>query len=135
MLKPWLNEGLLLSSGMDLAPNSGFQYVHVLFFCFKGSKWQTRRKLLTSAFHFKSIDLYNRSVNSHSRVLAKKLLEACNKNEKIDIKEYVTLCSLDILCGDNQFIFVYSISYLVKNCKYLICALTITRIGYKLVIL
>ncbi|KAE9541693.1 hypothetical protein AGLY_003684 [Aphis glycines] len=77
MLKPWLNDGLLLS---------------------KGSKWHNRRKLLTNTFHFKTLDMYNPAVNKHARVFAKNLLDACADNKEISISEYVTLCSLDIIC-------------------------------------
>ncbi|XP_025410347.1 uncharacterized protein LOC112683508 [Sipha flava] len=77
ILKPWLNEGLLLSSG---------------------SKWQSRRKLLTSTFHFKTLDMYNVSINKHSRVLARKLLEASTGDKEIDVMNYITLCSLDMIC-------------------------------------
>ncbi|XP_022170397.1 cytochrome P450 4C1-like [Myzus persicae] len=78
MLKPWLNEGLLLSSGQ---------------------KWHSRRKLLTNTFHFKTLGMYNPSINKHSRILVDKLLDASAKgDEKISIADYVTLCSLDIIC-------------------------------------
>eukprot|EP00102_Acyrthosiphon_pisum_P012478 XP_008181647.2 PREDICTED: cytochrome P450 4C1 [Acyrthosiphon pisum] len=78
MLKPWLNEGLLLSSGQ---------------------KWHNRRKLLTNTFHFKTLDMYNPSINKHSRILVDKLFEAsANDDKEISIAEYVTLCSLDIIC-------------------------------------
>jgi len=77
LLKPWLNEGLLLSSG---------------------SKWQSRRKLLTNTFHFKTLDMYNVSINKHSRVLARKLLEASTGDKEIDVMNYITLCSLDMIC-------------------------------------
>lgn len=77
MLKPWLNDGLLLS---------------------KGLKWQNRRKLLTNTFHFKTLDMYNPAVNKHAKVFAKNLLDACVDNKEISISEYVTLCSLDIIC-------------------------------------
>jgi len=76
-LKPWLNEGLLLSSGQ---------------------KWRNRRKLLTNTFHFKTLNMYNRSINKHSRTLVGKLLDASASNKEISIAEYVTLCSLDIIC-------------------------------------
>ncbi|XP_025410334.1 cytochrome P450 4V2-like [Sipha flava] len=77
MLRPWLNDGLLLSTG---------------------SKWQNRRKLLTNTFHFKTLSMYNPSLNNHSRTLVKKLLEASALNEEICIAEYITLCSLDMMC-------------------------------------
>nr|QQL12336.1 cytochrome P450 CYP4CJ14 [Aphis craccivora] len=78
MLKPWLNEGLLLSSGQ---------------------KWHNRRKLLTNTFHFKTLGMYNLSINKHSRKLVDKLLKAStNGNKEISIFEYITLCSLDMIC-------------------------------------
>ncbi|XP_025204847.1 cytochrome P450 4C1-like isoform X2 [Melanaphis sacchari] len=78
MLKPWLNEGLLLSSGQ---------------------KWHNRRKLLTNTFHFKTLHMYNPSLNKNSRILVDKLLSAsANGNKEISIFEYVTLCSLDMIC-------------------------------------
>ncbi|KAL5234004.1 hypothetical protein ACI65C_001414 [Semiaphis heraclei] len=77
MLKPWLNDGLLLSSGL---------------------KWQNRRKLLTNTFHFKTLDMYNPSINKHAKLFTEKLLEACEDDKEISIMEYVTLCSLDIIC-------------------------------------
>ncbi|VVC41082.1 Cytochrome P450, conserved site,Cytochrome P450,Cytochrome P450, E-class, group I [Cinara cedri] len=76
LLQPWLNDGLLLSSG---------------------SKWHSRRKLLTKAFHFKSLHYYNKSMNRHSRILIKKLLEESTNNNGIYITEYITLCALDIV--------------------------------------
>ncbi|XP_025410333.1 cytochrome P450 4C1-like isoform X2 [Sipha flava] len=77
MLRPWLNDGLLLSSG---------------------PKWQKRRKLLTNTFYFKTLDMYNKSLNKHAQVLVKKLLEASADDTEISVMEYVTLCSLDMIC-------------------------------------
>lgn len=78
MLKPWLNNGLLLTSG---------------------SRWHNRRKLLTNTFHVKTLDMYSPWINKHARVLAKKLMESSSANgEGISIAEYVTLCSLDMIC-------------------------------------
>lgn len=66
---------------------------------FKGSKWQTRRKLLTNTFHFKTLEMYLKPINNHSRVLKKKLLEASVNNRGVSVADYVTLCSLDMTCG------------------------------------
>jgi hypothetical protein len=68
--------------------------------CYVGSKWQSRRKLLTNTFHFKTLDMYNVSINKHSQVLARKLLEASAGDKEIDIMNYITLCSLDMICGN-----------------------------------
>ncbi|XP_050535079.1 uncharacterized protein LOC126902099 [Daktulosphaira vitifoliae] len=77
MVKPWLNEGLLISAG---------------------SKWFTRRKLLTNTFHYQTLDMYMPAINKHSQILTKKLLEVSQNEKKINIKEYIILCSLDIAC-------------------------------------
>jgi len=77
MLKPWLNDGLLLSTG---------------------AKWQSRRKLLTNTFHFKTINLYIPFIYKHSLKLVDKLLVVSETGKKINLMEYVTLCSLDIIC-------------------------------------
>lgn len=71
-----------------------------MFNWFIGSKWHDRRKLLSNVFHLKTLDLYTSSINKHSQVLATKLLNASVKNNGIFITEFVTLCSLDIICGN-----------------------------------
>jgi len=66
-----------------------------------GQKWHNRRKLLTNTFHFKTLDMYNHSINKHSRILVDKLLDgSSNSDKEISIADYMTLCSLDIICGD-----------------------------------
>ncbi|XP_050429934.1 cytochrome P450 4V2-like [Adelges cooleyi] len=77
VMRPWLNDGLLMSSG---------------------SKWQTRRKMLTNTFHFKTLESYNSTINRHSRLLAKKLLQDSKTQKAINIKDYIVLCSLDVAC-------------------------------------
>lgn len=44
--------------------------------------------------------MYNSSINKHSKILIKKLLEESLNNEEICLQEYVTLCSLDMICGN-----------------------------------
>uniref|UniRef100_A0A2S2QDA3 Cytochrome p450 n=1 Tax=Sipha flava TaxID=143950 RepID=A0A2S2QDA3_9HEMI len=77
-LEPWLNKGLLTSTGQ---------------------KWQSRRKLLTNTFHFKVLENYMPSLNDHSRSLVKNLIRASENGEPLaEIDEHVTLCALDIVC-------------------------------------
>lgn len=45
--------------------------------------------------------MYNPSINKHAQVLANKLLKASANDKEIYIAEYITLCSLDIICGKN----------------------------------
>lgn len=67
---------------------------------FTGSKWQNRRKLLTNTFHFKTLDMYTPSINNHSQILVEKLLETSAKNEEVSVISFITLCSLDMICGN-----------------------------------
>ncbi|XP_013771868.2 cytochrome P450 4c3-like [Limulus polyphemus] len=75
LLRPWLRDGLVTSSG---------------------NKWKTRRKLLTPSFHFRILDSFVPVFNKQSRILLKKLKLMDGKD--IDITSMVTLCTLDIIC-------------------------------------
>nr|CAD7409335.1 unnamed protein product [Timema poppensis] len=75
-LKPWLNDGLLLSTGV---------------------KWHSHRKLLTSAFHFKILEEFIPIFNKNSNILVEKLSEYVDKG-CVPINKLVSLCTLDIIC-------------------------------------
>ncbi|UYV77774.1 CYP4V2 [Cordylochernes scorpioides] len=75
-LKPWLREGLITSAG---------------------SRWKSHRKMITPSFHFRILEDFVPVFNEQSRVLASKL-DATN-GSKVDILPYMSLCSLDIICG------------------------------------
>ena len=82
-LHPWLNTGLLTSTG---------------------SKWHARRKMLTPTFHFKILEDFIDIFNKQSVILVQKLAEAHqdmidNKKDRINLFPYVARCTLDIICG------------------------------------
>lgn len=68
-VKPWLNEGLLLS---------------------KGSKWFQRRKILTPAFHFKILEQFVEIFDRQSSVLVN-TLSKYGKSDEIEMFPLVTL--------------------------------------------
>ena len=78
-LHPWLNTGLLTSTG---------------------SKWQGRRKLLTPSFHFKILDDFVHVFDEQSRILVNKLNQAIVKEKELNIFPFITLCTLDVICGE-----------------------------------
>ncbi|GFQ96023.1 cytochrome P450 4V2, partial [Trichonephila clavata] len=75
-LHPWLGTGLLTSYG---------------------SKWKSRRRLLTPSFHFEILKDFLPIFNEQSQVLVKQLRNEITK-DSTDISMPITLCSLDIIC-------------------------------------
>ncbi|KAF4517615.1 hypothetical protein B566_EDAN002846 [Ephemera danica] len=73
----WLGRGLLTSTG---------------------SKWHSRRKLLTPTFHFSILEQFVPVFCDKTRFLIEKLQSASTANpEGIDIVPYITMCTLDII--------------------------------------
>ncbi|CAG2181734.1 unnamed protein product [Oppiella nova] len=77
-LLDWLGEGLLTSTG---------------------AKWKGRRKLLTPAFHFKILDDFIPIMCEQSDILVQKLMRESSK-PYIDVREPITQCTLDVICGE-----------------------------------
>ncbi|CAL4147212.1 unnamed protein product, partial [Meganyctiphanes norvegica] len=75
-LHPWLGLGLLTSTG---------------------SKWKSRRKLLTPTFHFQILDEFVEVFNRQSLKLVDKLHKEANA-KPIDIFPYISRCTLDTIC-------------------------------------
>jgi len=82
-----------------------------LFNYFPGNKWQGRRKFLTPAFHFKILEDYVKVFNMNSQILVEKLGE--NVREPfVDVTSYVTMCTLDIICGNFILFMLFSLKLL-----------------------
>ena len=77
-LSDWLGKGLLINDNTFL--------------------WKERRKLLTSAFHFKIIEDFVPVFNEKANVLVHKLNDLAEK-ENIDLCPILFSCTLDIICG------------------------------------
>lgn len=56
-------------------------------------------QILTPAFHFKILDDFIDVFNEQSAVLARKLSVEVG-SEEFNLFPYVTLCTLDIVCGE-----------------------------------
>lgn len=76
--------------------NSNFTKVHL--------KFSLNFKILTPAFHFKILDDFIDVFHEQSLVLVEKLKKEINK-ESFNIFPYVTLCTLDIVCGEFEMNF------------------------------
>ncbi|ESO89206.1 hypothetical protein LOTGIDRAFT_154296 [Lottia gigantea] len=76
MLKPWLGEGLLLSSG---------------------EKWARNRRLLTPAFHFEILKPYLVIKNRAADVFCKKFEKYAVSGDFFDVCSVVTMFTLDVI--------------------------------------
>nr|QST15014.1 CYP4AP1 protein [Diaphanosoma celebensis] len=79
LLHSWLGFGLLTTSG---------------------TKWKSRRRLLTPAFHFHIMEDFFDTFNEHSSILCDKIDKLCttNGNTEINVDKFTSLCTLDIIC-------------------------------------
>lgn len=98
-LHPWLGTGLLTSFGqkwhsrrkVDVS-NHVDQNEMTLFYI------SSRMQILTPAFHFKILEDFMDIFNEQSTILVRKLSTELDK-DSFNIFPYVTLCTLDIVCG------------------------------------
>lgn len=56
-------------------------------------------QILTPAFHFKILEDFIDVFQEQSVILIKKLSAEVNREEGFNLFSYVTLCTLDIICG------------------------------------
>jgi cytochrome P450 len=80
--------------------------INALFFIMiisSGSKWHSRRKLLTPAFHFSILEQFVPVFCEQTHILIKNLRDVTISNpEGFDVVPFVTKCALDIICGKNN---------------------------------
>lgn len=62
-----------------------------------GSKWHTRRKLITPSFHFNILEEFLPSIERQSQILVKMLRKELLSINGFDIKPYTKLAALDII--------------------------------------
>lgn len=75
LVKPWLGDGLLISTG---------------------NKWFQRRKTITPTFHFSILQQFIEVFERQGNILVEKLQKHISNGE-FNIQPYVTLCALDII--------------------------------------
>jgi cytochrome P450 len=66
-----------------------------------GPKWKLHRKLFTPAFHFKILEEFVEVFGSTDRILIEKLERHVN-GPGFDIYPYISLYTLDIICGKHN---------------------------------
>mgnify|MGYP005983947531 FL=1 len=65
-----------------------------------GDCWKKHRKILTPAFHFEILKEFVPVFESVGDVLIENLAK-CEGTPSCDLDPFVTLCTLDIICGKN----------------------------------
>ncbi|XP_017057725.1 probable cytochrome P450 4d20 [Drosophila ficusphila] len=75
-LRPFLNDGLLVSTGR---------------------KWHARRKIFTNAFHFKVLEHYVEIMDRNSGIMVENLREVADGKTSVDTLKYVSLAALDVI--------------------------------------
>lgn len=83
--KVWIGEGLITSTG---------------------SKWHSRRKIITPAFHFNILQSFVKIFNENAQIFVDKL----RLFESVDIYSLTLLCALDNICGKIRLSFDF-VSY------------------------
>lgn len=81
-----------------------FHFILIYYFsCVKGSKWQTRRKILTPAFHFNILQQFVQVFGEHSKRLVSRL-EAESKKDSTDINSIMADVALNNICGKHNLL-------------------------------
>ncbi|EEC16312.1 P450 CYP319A1, putative, partial [Ixodes scapularis] len=76
LLHSWLGTGLLTSSG---------------------SKWKTRRRMLTPAFHFRILDDFVLPINEHTKHLVTRIRQLSEQDDWVDVVPLAASTTLDVL--------------------------------------
>ena len=95
----------------------------------KGTRWRSRRRLLTPAFHFQILESFFDVFNEQSRSLLTELttIAATKKTETVDVYPILTQCALDIICG-KQPQFTQSYYRVVKTSRLLLHLTAVERL-------
>lgn len=87
-VKPWLNEGLLISTG---------------------KKWYERRKIITPAFHFKILEQFVEVFDRLGTTVVEKL-KTFDAADDVEFYPIAVLYTLDVMCGElycDTFLFLF----------------------------
>lgn len=94
---------LILSSAKHTRKSIIYRFLAPLMgdglLCSKGSKWQTRRKILTPAFHFNILNNFLQVFQEEADKLVGILSEFSDSGEEVVLQSIVTRFTLNTICG------------------------------------
>ncbi|KAM7430272.1 Cytochrome P450 4V2 [Porites harrisoni] len=64
----------------------------------EGSKWRTRRKLITPTFHFRILNDFLQVFEEQAAILVTRLEKHVGKGV-FNLMPFISLCTLDIICS------------------------------------
>lgn len=73
-----------------------------------GQKWKAHRKMLTPSFHFKILEQFTGVFNRNGDILTHRLSSHVD-GPQFDITSYITMCTLDVVCGKSLSCRMYEI--------------------------
>lgn len=68
----------------------------------KAKQWHQRRKIITPAFHFKILEQYIEIFDKQSSIMMD-ILTKYGATDQVDLRKYVGLYTLDVICGKILF--------------------------------
>lgn len=86
----------------NIVNRTSISHLHnALIYCYStGSKWKTRRRLLTPSFHFDILKEFLGIMNRHARKFVVNLQQfATSRPTTFDIYPLITNSTLDVICG------------------------------------
>ena len=71
---------------------------YIMGFSYAASKWRVHRKLILPTFNSRILESFVGVFATKSNIMLRELEGELNKGE-FDVFQYVSLCTLDIVCG------------------------------------
>lgn len=95
LLTDWLGDGLLVSYG---------------------SKWSSRRRVITPTFHFSILEDFVSIFDQQSQILVRNLAKYADGVQVVDIEDSVALATLDVICESAMGVCINAQTDM--NCEY-----------------
>lgn len=97
ILRPWLGRGLLTSNS---------------------HRWLTHRRLITPTFHFSILENFLAVFEEHAHILVNCFQPFADRGSPVDIGQYVTRCTLDVISGNENLYLLFHLLFYTKRLRW-----------------